>query len=251
MNRLRPIGRQRHFVVPARKLPTGAGAPSACVGIVLRRLARRNYFRTLGLRALAELRQAQAAKRLSVTGSRRLSRMASTWAAVRGGAEAAAPSSTSHAATSAASSIFVPNERPSNTGVLVTSSLTPRWRSSFTSASVVVLEDQLSLAIGRDGQNARLAAKLTGWRIDIKSEEEKRKEVEAEFGAIEAASAEADAPVFDWARTFDAWAQARLDAADFPALVNYAEQGAVAREAVPTNDHYLPMLYILGLLQPG
>jgi transcription termination/antitermination protein NusA len=36
-------------------------------------------------------------------------------------------------------------------------------------ATVVVGEDQLSLAIGRDGQNARLAAKLTGWRIDIKS----------------------------------------------------------------------------------
>jgi N utilization substance protein A len=36
-------------------------------------------------------------------------------------------------------------------------------------ATVVVPEDQLSLAIGRDGQNARLAAKLTAWRIDIKS----------------------------------------------------------------------------------
>lgn len=36
-------------------------------------------------------------------------------------------------------------------------------------ATEVVQEDQLSLAIGRDGQNARLAAKLTGWRIDIKS----------------------------------------------------------------------------------
>ena len=36
-------------------------------------------------------------------------------------------------------------------------------------ATVVVPEDQLSLAIGRDGQNARLAAKLTGWRIDIKN----------------------------------------------------------------------------------
>ncbi len=39
-------------------------------------------------------------------------------------------------------------------------------------ATVVVPEDQLSLAIGRDGQNARLAAKLTGWRIDIKSVQE-------------------------------------------------------------------------------
>jgi len=39
-------------------------------------------------------------------------------------------------------------------------------------ATVVVPDDQLSLAIGRDGQNARLAAKLTGWRVDIKSETE-------------------------------------------------------------------------------
>jgi len=39
----------------------------------------------------------------------------------------------------------------------------------FKNALVVVPEDQLSLAIGREGQNARLAAKLTGWRIDIKS----------------------------------------------------------------------------------
>ena len=35
------------------------------------------------------------------------------------------------------------------------------------------------------GQNVRLAAKLTGWKIDIKSEEEKRREVEAQFGALE------------------------------------------------------------------
>ena len=50
----------------------------------------------------------------------------------------------------------------------------------------VVVEDmQLSLAIGKKGQNVRLAAKLTGWRIDIKSEEEKRKEVEAQFEGLE------------------------------------------------------------------
>ena len=38
-------------------------------------------------------------------------------------------------------------------------------------ATVIVPDDQLSLAIGRDGQNARLAARLTGWRIDIRSDE--------------------------------------------------------------------------------
>ena len=41
-----------------------------------------------------------------------------------------------------------------------------------TGAEVIVPDDQLSLAIGRRGQNARLAAKLTGWKIDIKSESE-------------------------------------------------------------------------------
>ena len=53
---------------------------------------------------------------------------------------------------------------------------------------VVVEDKQLSLAIGKKGQNVRLAAKLTGWRIDIKSEEEKRREVEAQFGELEAAA---------------------------------------------------------------
>lgn len=38
------------------------------------------------------------------------------------------------------------------------------------SAMAVVPDDKLSLAIGRDGQNARLAARLTGWKIDVKSE---------------------------------------------------------------------------------
>ena len=41
-------------------------------------------------------------------------------------------------------------------------------------ALAIVSEDQLSLAIGRDGQNVRLAAKLTGWKIDVKSEEQAR-----------------------------------------------------------------------------
>src|SRR5687767_3081934 len=50
---------------------------------------------------------------------------------------------------------------------------------------VIVEDKQLSLAIGKKGQNVRLAAKLTGWKIDIKSEEEKRKEVEAQFGELE------------------------------------------------------------------
>ena len=50
---------------------------------------------------------------------------------------------------------------------------------------VVVEDRQLSLAIGKKGQNVRLAAKLTGWKIDIKSDEEKRKEVELQLEGID------------------------------------------------------------------
>jgi len=49
---------------------------------------------------------------------------------------------------------------------------------------VVVDDTQLSLAIGKKGQNVRLAARLLGWRIDIKSEEEKRQEVESQMEAL-------------------------------------------------------------------
>jgi N utilization substance protein A len=55
---------------------------------------------------------------------------------------------------------------------------------------VVVEDKQLSLAIGKKGQNVRLAAKLTGWKIDIKSEEEKRREIEAILGEMEGSKPE-------------------------------------------------------------
>jgi N utilization substance protein A len=51
-------------------------------------------------------------------------------------------------------------------------------------ATVIVPDDQLSLAIGKDGLNARLAARLTGWRVDIRSETEFAEE-EAEMGYAE------------------------------------------------------------------
>src|SRR5580658_4256995 len=49
---------------------------------------------------------------------------------------------------------------------------------------VIVDDSQLSLAIGKKGQNVRLAAKLLGWKVDIKSEEEKRQEVESAMAAL-------------------------------------------------------------------
>lgn len=51
---------------------------------------------------------------------------------------------------------------------------------------VIVDDSQLSLAIGKKGQNVRLAAKLMGWRVDIKTEEEKRQEVEAAMASLTA-----------------------------------------------------------------
>ena len=53
---------------------------------------------------------------------------------------------------------------------------------------VIVDDTQLSLAIGKKGQNVRLAAKLLGWKIDIKSEEEKRQEVEQQMQGFGSAS---------------------------------------------------------------
>ena len=49
---------------------------------------------------------------------------------------------------------------------------------------VIVDDSQLSLAIGKKGQNVRLASKLLGWKIDIKSEEEKRQEVESQMAQL-------------------------------------------------------------------
>ena len=58
------------------------------------------------------------------------------------------------------------------------------------SCKVIVAADQLSLAIGKEGQNARLAAKLTGWKIDIKNQTQAEEEMaamsdEPEFGGDE------------------------------------------------------------------
>lgn len=62
---------------------------------------------------------------------------------------------------------------------------------------------------------------------------------------------EAQGRPYPWAEEFDIWARDRLLAGDHDALIRYDRQGATARLAVPTNDHYLPMLYILGLLGQG
>jgi N utilization substance protein A len=86
---------------------------------------------------------------------------------------------------------------------------------------VVVEDKQLSLAIGKKGQNVRLAAKLTGWKIDIKSEEEKRKEVEAQLAG------------FDWNAVAEGQAEMPLTgAAAMDALFNSNMGADTATESV-------------------
>jgi transcription termination/antitermination protein NusA len=105
---------------------------------------------------------------------------------------------------------------------------------------VIVEDKQLSLAIGKKGQNVRLAAKLTGWRIDIKSEEEKRREVEAQFGELEipgepSAEASADGEAGD----ADAKVDGEAGEADASADVAEADTSADA----PASD--VPVPYTL------
>ncbi len=82
---------------------------------------------------------------------------------------------------------------------------------------VVVEDKQLSLAIGKKGQNVRLAAKLTGWKIDIKNEEEKRAEVEAQLEG------------FDW----DAAIEAANEGGQTPDASVSASGGDVVEAAAP------------------
>lgn len=67
-------------------------------------------------------------------------------------------------------------------------------------AKVVVMDDMLSLAIGKDGQNARLAAKLTGWKIDVKPYSSLVQNPEEDDSAVEeelAAPAESEGSAFE------------------------------------------------------
>jgi N utilization substance protein A len=86
-------------------------------------------------------------------------------------------------------------------------------------ANVVVPERMLSLAIGREGQNARLAAKLTGWRIDIRSD----------VSVAEAAKAEA-------AQIAVAEVEEAVQADSAPAAIETAVEPAETNEPVETNE---------------
>ena len=60
-----------------------------------------------------------------------------------------------------------------------------------------------------------------------------------------------DARPFGWALEADAWFTDALARRDHAALIAYEKAGAAVSRAVPTNDHYLPMLYAIGLQEPG
>ena len=93
-------------------------------------------------------------------------------------------------------------------------------------ANVVVPERMLSLAIGREGQNARLAAKLTGWRIDIRSDVSVAEAARAEAdGLVESATAVAD---LEQAADETGAVAVELDPVSEPAPVQAADETAVA-----------------------
>ena len=106
---------------------------------------------------------------------------------------------------------------------------------------IIVPDDQLSLAIGKKGQNVRLAAKLTGWKIDIKSET-RAAEAELEELAAEAAEEKAEAIA---AEAEDAVAEMSRDA-----LYELAKEHKLAGRSSMTKDELAHGLAELGVL-PG
>lgn len=58
-----------------------------------------------------------------------------------------------------------------------------------------------------------------------------------------------DAPPYDWNLAFDFTVKSHLDDQNFSALINYANFGELAKLAIPTNEHYLPMIYSIGMLE--
>jgi N utilization substance protein A len=85
---------------------------------------------------------------------------------------------------------------------------------------VIVNEDQLSLAIGKRGQNVRLATKLVGWNIDIRSEEELKREVAEQMGAMIASGAAVPLSVIEGVTAQQADALGEHGVTDIDGLAN-------------------------------
>lgn len=100
---------------------------------------------------------------------------------------------------------------------------------------VLVEDRQLSLAIGKKGQNVRLAAKLTGWKIDIKSDEDKKKEVEAQLAGLEFGDAASSDAALSLPDIHDE-VVAALKAAGYTTVEKVRAAGAEALAAIPGFD---------------
>lgn len=100
---------------------------------------------------------------------------------------------------------------------------------------VLVEDRQLSLAIGKKGQNVRLAAKLTGWKIDIKSDEDKKKEVEAQLAGLEFGDAASSDAALSLPDIHDE-VVAALKAAGYTTVDKVRAAGAEALAAIPGFD---------------
>ncbi|MDR3765334.1 MAG: transcription termination factor NusA [Acidobacteriota bacterium] len=97
---------------------------------------------------------------------------------------------------------------------------------------VIVDDTQLSLAIGKKGQNVRLAAKLLGWKIDIKSEEEKRQEVEQQMNSLVGSTTSLDSI----ASEVGADLVEKLNAAGVSTVESLADMTPEELEAIPGID---------------
>jgi N utilization substance protein A len=113
-------------------------------------------------------------------------------------------------------------------------------------ATVIVPDDQLSLAIGREGQNARLAARLTGWRIDIRSETEfaaeeaehgyEEQEVQGRCAAILSSGRRCPNAALAGSRYCGLEAHQALAAIDSDRVADLAAAGASAPQSAPGLD---------------
>jgi len=120
---------------------------------------------------------------------------------------------------------------------------------------VIVDEDQLSLAIGKKGQNVRLASKLCGWSIEVKTEEQKKLEAQAEMermaeeskaAAEEKAAEEASADVTAEAGT-EAGAEVEAEAAEVAEPIESTEVASDEPEEEEYEEEGVPLAYLDGM----
>ncbi len=111
-------------------------------------------------------------------------------------------------------------------------------------ALVIVPDNQLSLAIGREGQNARLAAKLTGWRIDIKSDTQIR-EIEAKKLFVDLPEEQVQVPAEGAPAvevpSANAQAAVEVPAGALPPAEEPANEGPAAQEPAEAPEQALPL----------